>query len=124
MAMGLFDFQTTCGRSPHAGSGAYPGFRPSRAFFHGGRTSVDLGTRIPASGHDAFIGKTRIKVANRDLAVWTPAESGKFRALLFFSLSERGASGELAKQRAKNLSRRASGFAAERLFDGAKIRLL
>jgi hypothetical protein len=45
------------------------------------RLSVGAGAPIPAPSHDANIETLRIKLSDRDSAVWTPDESGWFRAL-------------------------------------------
>jgi len=58
-----------------------------------------------ASRRDAKIDTSRIKLANRDSAVLTPDESGWFRALQFFPLSERGVARKLAGEALKFSSR-------------------
>src|SRR5215468_3671851 len=59
----------------------------------------------PASRCDAKIDTSRIELANRDLAVLTPDESGWFRSLQFPPFSERGASRKLAGDALKFSSR-------------------
>jgi hypothetical protein len=63
-----------------------------------------------ASLRDAKIDTSRIKLANRDLAVLTPDESDWFRSLQFPPFPERGASQKLAGDALK-FSSRASDIA-------------